>query len=64
MLLLAASALIMPAVFQLIHGGGLPNVSEIRHHYSSDLEKLSFGVAVILILSYIAEHVLDLPRSY
>jgi Ca2+:H+ antiporter len=54
MLLMAAAALIMPAVFQLIHGGGLPNVSEIRHHYSSDIEKLSFGVAVILILSYVA----------
>jgi Ca2+:H+ antiporter len=54
MLLLAAAALIMPAVFQLIHGGGLPNVSEIRHHYSSDIEKLSFGVAVILIVSYVA----------
>ena len=54
MLLLAAGALIMPAVFQLIHGGGLPNVSEIRHHYSSDIEKLSFGVALILIVSYIA----------
>jgi Ca2+:H+ antiporter len=54
MLLLAAAALIMPAVFQLIHGGGLPNVSEIRHHYSSDIEKLSLGVAGVLIVSYIA----------
>jgi Ca2+:H+ antiporter len=54
MLLMAAAALIMPAVFQLIHGGGLPNVSEIRHHYSGDIEKLSFGVAVILIVSYVA----------
>src|SRR3954452_20830636 len=47
MLLLAAAALIMPAVFQLIHGGGLPNVSEIRHHYSPDIEKISLGVALI-----------------
>jgi Ca2+:H+ antiporter len=54
MLLLAAAALIMPAVFQLIHGGGLPNVSEIRHHYSPDIEKISFGVALILILSYLS----------
>jgi Ca2+:H+ antiporter len=54
MLLLAAAALIMPNVFQLIHGGGLPNVSEIRHHYSSDIEKISLGVAVILIMSYVA----------
>src|SRR3954465_214775 len=33
MLLLAAAALVLPAVFQLIHGGSLPNVSELRHDY-------------------------------
>src|SRR3954463_6201837 len=54
MLLLAASALVMPAVFQLIHGDGLPRVSELRHDFGSDLEKLSLGVAIILIFSYIA----------
>src|SRR5215217_55622 len=54
MLLLAAAALIMPAVFQLIHGGGLPQVSELRHNFDSDLERLSLGVAIILILSYVA----------
>ena len=30
MLLLALTALILPAVFQLVHGGGLPAVSEER----------------------------------
>src|SRR4051812_5461643 len=54
MLLLAAAALITPAVFQLIHGGGLPQVSELRHDFGSDIEKLSLGVAIILILSYVA----------
>jgi Ca2+:H+ antiporter len=54
MLLLAVSALILPAVFQLIHGGGLPRVSEERHNFGSDLEKISFGVAIVLIGSYIA----------
>src|SRR3954447_23384226 len=54
MLLLATSALVMPAVFQLIHGGGLPQVSELRHNYDSDIETLSLAVAVILILSYVA----------
>jgi Ca2+:H+ antiporter len=54
MLLLAAAALIMPAIFQLIHGGGLPRVSEERHNFGSDLESLSIGVAVVLILSYVA----------
>ncbi|MEA2450997.1 MAG: Ca2+:H+ antiporter [Thermoleophilaceae bacterium] len=53
MLLMAAAALILPAVFQLIHGGGLPNVSEERHDYGSDLELISGGVAIILILSYV-----------
>jgi Ca2+:H+ antiporter len=54
MLLLAAAALVLPAVFQLIHGGSLPNVSELSHNYGSDVEKLSLFVAVILILSYVA----------
>jgi Ca2+:H+ antiporter len=54
MLLLAASALVLPALFQLIHGGGLPRVSEERHHFGSDLESISLGVAVILMLSYVA----------
>jgi Ca2+:H+ antiporter len=54
MLLMAAMALILPAVFQLIHGGGLPNVSEERHSFGSELETISAGVAIILILSYVA----------
>ena len=54
MLLLALTALILPAVFQLVHGGGLPGVSEERVDFGSDVEKLSFGVAVVLMLSYVA----------
>jgi Ca2+:H+ antiporter len=54
MLLLAIAALILPAVFQLIHGGGLPAVGEERVDFGSDLEKLSFGVAIILLISYVA----------
>jgi Ca2+:H+ antiporter len=54
MLLLATAALVLPAVFQLIHGGGLPQVSELRHNYDPDLETLSLAVAIILILSYVA----------
>ena len=53
MLLLAASALILPAAFQLIHGGGLPRVSELRHDFGGDLEKISLGVALVLIGSYV-----------
>jgi Ca2+:H+ antiporter len=41
-------------VFQLIHGGSLPAVGEERHPFGSEVEDLSFGVAIILMLSYVA----------
>ena len=53
MLVLALAALIFPAIFQLIHGGGLPGVGEERVDFGSDLEKLSLGVSLILLLSYV-----------
>ncbi|HEU0018727.1 MAG TPA: calcium/proton exchanger [Thermoleophilaceae bacterium] len=52
MLLLALTALIMPAVFQLIHGGGLPSVGDERVDFGSDLETLSLGVAIVLMVTY------------
>jgi Ca2+:H+ antiporter len=54
MLMLAVAALIAPALFQLIHGGGLPSVGEERVDFGSTLEKLSAGVSVVLLLSYAA----------
>jgi Ca2+:H+ antiporter len=54
MLMLALAALIFPAIFQLIHGGGLPAVGDERVDFGSDLEKLSFGVAIVLLISYVA----------
>ena len=54
MLLLALAALILPALFQLVHGGGLPNVGDERLDFGSDVERLSFGVALVLIASYVA----------
>jgi Ca2+:H+ antiporter len=54
MLLLAMTALMLPAVFQLVHGGGLPGVGEERVDFGSDLEKLSLGVAIVLMVSYAA----------
>ena len=54
MLLLALAALILPALWQLIHGGGLPGVGDERVDFGSDLEHLSFGVAIVLMLSYVA----------
>jgi Ca2+:H+ antiporter len=54
MLLLALAALVLPAAFQLIHGGGLPQVGDKRADFGSDLESLSACVAVVLLLSYAA----------
>ena len=52
MLLLAVAALIMPAVFALVEGGGLPQAGAERVDYGSNLEHLSFAVACVLIVSY------------
>ncbi len=52
MLLLAAVALVMPTMFQLVGGGGLPQVGENRREFSGELERMSFAVAVVLLLSY------------
>jgi Ca2+:H+ antiporter len=54
MLLLALAALILPAAFQLIHLDRLPAVGEERQAFSSDVEDLSLGVAIILMLSYVS----------
>jgi Ca2+:H+ antiporter len=54
MLLLAVAALIMPGVFALVQGGGLPHAGDERVSYGSDIEHLSFAVACVLIVSYAA----------
>jgi Ca2+:H+ antiporter len=54
MLLLAMTALVMPAVFQLVAGGGLPAVDAERVHFGSTIEQLSFAVALVLIACYVA----------
>jgi Ca2+:H+ antiporter len=54
MLLLAVLVMILPALFELIHGGSLPSVEEEKHDYGSETEGLSIGVAIILIISYVA----------
>src|SRR5919201_605215 len=60
MLMLALVALIFPAIFQLIHGGPLPRVGVAEVDFGSDLEKLSFGVALVLLASYVAGLVFSL----
>jgi Ca2+:H+ antiporter len=54
MLLLAVVALIAPAIFELVVGTGLPNPTDEAVDYDSDVEKLSVGVAIILLGTYAA----------
>src|SRR4051794_40786895 len=54
MLLLACVALIMPAVFELVIGGSLPSPTEEAKRFPSGLQASSVGVAVVLLLSYVA----------
>jgi Ca2+:H+ antiporter len=54
MLLVSVAALLLPAVFQLSHGGGLPGVDATRKSFGSDLEQLSLAVALVLIATYVA----------
>jgi Ca2+:H+ antiporter len=54
MLLLAAAALIMPAIFELVEGKGLPQPGAELVEYGSTVEHLSLAVAVVLMLTYVA----------
>jgi Ca2+:H+ antiporter len=54
MLLLAVVALIAPAIFELVQGTGLPRPDAEAVDYDSDVERLSVGVAIVLLLTYVA----------
>src|SRR5687768_875633 len=54
MLLLAVVALILPAVFQLVQGGGLPSPTAKSQQFPGDLETMSIAVAVVLLFTYLA----------
>jgi Ca2+:H+ antiporter len=60
MLLLAAVALVMPAVFELIAGNGLPLPGDEIRDYPSDVEHLSLAVAAVLMATYVAGLVFSL----
>jgi len=60
MLLLTLPALIMPAIFQLVHGGRLPFVGEGRVRFGHTLEHLSLAISLVLIAVYIAGLVFSL----
>ncbi|MBA3370654.1 MAG: calcium/proton exchanger [Thermoleophilaceae bacterium] len=54
MLLLACAALLMPAIFELVEGQGLPQPDDERINYGSTVEHLSLAVAIVLGLTYVA----------
>jgi Ca2+:H+ antiporter len=60
MLLLAAVALVMPTIYQLVAGGGLPGVGQERVDFGADLERMSLIVAFVLLASYAAGLVFSL----
>jgi Ca2+:H+ antiporter len=60
MVLLAVGTMVMPAVFELIEGQGLPNPGDERVDYDSTVEHLSLAVAIVLILTYVAGLVFSL----
>jgi Ca2+:H+ antiporter len=47
-------ALAMPAIFQLVSGGGLPKPEAESKNFGGDIEHLSIGVAIVLLATYIA----------
>jgi Ca2+:H+ antiporter len=52
MLILASAALVMPAVFALVEGGGLPKPGAELVDFSSSVEDLSLTVAIVLLVAY------------
>jgi Ca2+:H+ antiporter len=53
MLLLAAAALLMPAIFELVEGKGLPMPGTELVDYGSTVEHLSLAVAGVLGITYV-----------
>ncbi|HEY5942340.1 MAG TPA: calcium/proton exchanger [Solirubrobacterales bacterium] len=54
MLMLAGAALVMPAIFELIEGQGLPSPGAESVNYDGTVEQLSLAVAIVLIATYVA----------
>jgi Ca2+:H+ antiporter len=53
MLMLAAAALLMPAIFELVEGKGLPQPGSEAIEYGGTVEHLSIAVAIVLIVTYV-----------
>jgi Ca2+:H+ antiporter len=54
LLLLATVALVVPAIFELVQGPGLPSPRDQAVAYPADVLSLSVGVALVLLVSYAA----------
>jgi Ca2+:H+ antiporter len=54
MLFLAVAALVMPAIFEMVDGSGLPSPGAEIVNYDSKVEHLGLIVAIALILTYVA----------
>jgi Ca2+:H+ antiporter len=54
MLFLAAAALAMPAIFEMVEGQGLPSPGAEIVDFGSTVEQLSVAVAVVLMCTYLA----------
>ncbi len=52
MLFLAVAAIVMPAVYELVVGSGLPKPNEVIVNYDSSVETLSLVVAGVLLIAY------------
>ena len=51
MLMLAGAALLMPAIFELVEGKGLPEPGAEAINYGGTVEHLSLAVAIVLIIT-------------
>jgi len=53
MLMLAGGALLMPAIFELVEGKGLPAPGSESINYGGTVEHLSLAVAIVLLVTYV-----------
>ncbi|HKH41038.1 MAG TPA: calcium/proton exchanger [Solirubrobacterales bacterium] len=60
MLFLAVAALVMPAIFELVEGQGLPGIDQERVTFDDTVEDLSLAVAIVLMVTYAAGLVFSL----
>src|SRR6476620_10443460 len=48
-----SQSLMLPAIFELVIGGSLPNPLDKSDRFPSDLEAMSVGVSIVLLFSYV-----------